>query len=157
MKSALGSSLHSPPRRASRRCCWAAVGQRELHWFHEEKRAWLSRTRDAVEEWTGWDATTGEPIRINDDWTPWAACVDETDAPFVRWFAGGRTNAAFNELDRHVLDAAGGATAFVSQPADAACERTSARTLLVESVLAARILLADVLRVRSEQRFALWR
>jgi acetyl-CoA synthetase len=33
---------------------------------------------------------------------PWSEVLDERDAPFYRWFVGGRTNLAYNCLDRHV-------------------------------------------------------
>src|SRR5438270_2516257 len=37
------------------------------------------------------------------DWDePWHRVVDDSRAPFYRWFAGGRMNTCFNALDRHV-------------------------------------------------------
>ena len=37
------------------------------------------------------------------DWAePWAKVLDDSRAPFYRWFAGGRLNTCFNALDRHV-------------------------------------------------------
>jgi len=37
------------------------------------------------------------------DWTqPWERVLDDTDAPFYRWFSGGRLNTCYNALDRHV-------------------------------------------------------
>jgi acetyl-CoA synthetase len=37
------------------------------------------------------------------DWTePWTATLDWSDAPFARWFVGGRLNVAYNCVDRHV-------------------------------------------------------
>jgi propionyl-CoA synthetase len=37
------------------------------------------------------------------DWAePWARVLDDTGAPFYRWFAGGRLNTCYNALDRHV-------------------------------------------------------
>jgi len=38
--------------------------------------------------------------------------LDETDAPFYRWFADGTLNASFNCLDRHVYSGLGGRVAF---------------------------------------------
>jgi acrylyl-CoA reductase (NADPH)/3-hydroxypropionyl-CoA dehydratase/3-hydroxypropionyl-CoA synthetase len=46
----------------------------------------------------------------------WSADLDASGAPFYRWFVGGRTNAAFNEVDRHVLGGRGGVTAFILEP-----------------------------------------
>jgi propionyl-CoA synthetase len=37
------------------------------------------------------------------DWTrPWQRVLDDSGAPFYRWFAGGRLNTCHNALDRHV-------------------------------------------------------
>jgi propionyl-CoA synthetase len=37
------------------------------------------------------------------DWDePWARVLDESRAPFYRWFTGGRLNTCHNALDRHV-------------------------------------------------------
>ncbi|HEU4324193.1 MAG TPA: acetate--CoA ligase [Roseiflexaceae bacterium] len=33
---------------------------------------------------------------------PWQTVLDERDAPFYRWFVGGKTNMVLNALDRHV-------------------------------------------------------
>ncbi len=36
------------------------------------------------------------------DWTePWERVLDDSRAPFYRWFTGGRMNTCFNALDRH--------------------------------------------------------
>ena len=37
------------------------------------------------------------------DWIePWERVLDDSRAPFYRWFAGGRLNTCYNALDRHV-------------------------------------------------------
>jgi len=37
------------------------------------------------------------------DWVePWERVLDDSDAPFYRWFSGGRLNTCWNALDRHV-------------------------------------------------------
>ena len=37
------------------------------------------------------------------DWvTPWARALDDSRAPFYRWFVGGQMNTCYNALDRHV-------------------------------------------------------
>src|SRR5688572_8089490 len=37
------------------------------------------------------------------DWAaPWEQVLDESQAPFYRWFAGARLNTCHNALDRHV-------------------------------------------------------
>ncbi len=36
------------------------------------------------------------------DWyAPWEKVLDESEAPFFRWFTGGKTNVVLNALDRH--------------------------------------------------------
>ena len=39
--------------------------------------------------------------------------LDQNDAPYQRWYAGAATNAAFNEIDRHVMDGFGPAAAII--------------------------------------------
>jgi propionyl-CoA synthetase len=37
------------------------------------------------------------------DWDePWERVLDDSRAPFFRWFTGGRLNSCHNALDRHV-------------------------------------------------------
>jgi acetyl-CoA synthetase len=37
------------------------------------------------------------------DWfKPWDQVLDKTNAPFFKWFVGGKTNIAYNALDRHI-------------------------------------------------------
>ena len=42
--------------------------------------------------------------------------LDDTHVPVIRWFVGGETNAAFNELDQPVLCGFGAELAFLSEP-----------------------------------------
>ena len=66
-------------------------------------------------------------------------------APFVRWFVGALTSAAFNELDRHVLSGRGDETAFTNEPDDAKqATCVSKRQLLIDSALAAHSLRATL-------------
>ncbi len=47
------------------------------------------------------------------DWQqPWDTVLDDSDAPFYRWFEGGRLNASHNCLDRHVEAGNGDRVAF---------------------------------------------
>jgi acetyl-CoA synthetase len=47
------------------------------------------------------------------DWfEPWDTVLDESEAPFYRWFAGGKLNASHNALDRHVEAGRGDRVAF---------------------------------------------
>ncbi len=45
-----------------------------------------------------WEARARELL----DWyEPWERALDDSDAPFFRWFTGGKTNVVLNALDRH--------------------------------------------------------
>jgi acetyl-CoA synthetase len=47
------------------------------------------------------------------DWSaPWDQVLDESDAPFYKWFVGGKLNASYNSLDRHVEAGRGDKVAF---------------------------------------------
>ncbi|MFF4255186.1 acetate--CoA ligase [Streptomyces sp. NPDC001663] len=55
------------------------------------------------------------------DWeTEWSEVLDWSDAPFARWFTGGRLNVAYNCVDRHVEAGHGGRVAFLweGEPGD---------------------------------------
>ncbi|MCW2237522.1 AMP-binding protein [Azospirillum canadense] len=84
-----------------------AIAAETIHWF--DGTHWLMRDADGV--WRGWNATTGEAAE-RADWTPWTQAFDGSEAPFYRWFVGSRTNAAFNEVDRHVLSGHGAEVAY---------------------------------------------
>ena len=43
----------------------------------------------------------------------WRKALDDSRAPFYRWFAGGELNTCYNCLDRHVAGARGGQTALI--------------------------------------------
>jgi propionyl-CoA synthetase len=48
------------------------------------------------------------------DWAePWQRVLDDTRAPFYRWFSGGRLNTCHNALDRHVEGGRAGQLALV--------------------------------------------
>ena len=71
-----------------------------MHWFDAESRAWLSRARGS-QRWRGWKADCSDCVETTEraHWVPWPGGVcDESEAPFVRWYCGGLTNAAFNEV-----------------------------------------------------------
>ena len=123
------------------------IAARNLHWLVtvDGRKAWLSR--DDQGRWSGWDADTAAPVTavLPADFAPWARAFNADDAPNFRWFEGGRTNAAFNELDRHVLAGHGAETAFIFEgdrwdlaanngrgaPVD--CATVSRRQLLLET------------------------
>ncbi len=46
-----------------------------------------------------WAKQAGELL----DWAqPWDQVLDDTNAPFYKWFTGGKLNASYNCVDRHV-------------------------------------------------------
>lgn len=51
---------------------------------------------------------------------PWTRVLDWEDAPFAKWFVGGKLNVAYNCVDRHVLDGHGDQVAihWVGEPGD---------------------------------------
>src|SRR6187551_1180283 len=47
------------------------------------------------------------------DWAePWDTVLDESEAPFYKWFVGGKLNASHQALDRHVEAGNGDRVAF---------------------------------------------
>ena len=61
---------------------------------------------DPIQFW----ATAAQEI----DWTkPWETVLDESRAPFYRWFSGAETNTCYNALDRHVANGRADQTALV--------------------------------------------
>ena len=89
------------------------IASREIHWFDARASEWLSLGDD--EQWHGYDAITGRaaPVRARSAFAPYTRALDDDAPPFYRWFVGGRTNACFNEVDRHVLAGHGSETAFL--------------------------------------------
>ncbi|MEM7678885.1 MAG: AMP-binding protein, partial [Myxococcota bacterium] len=126
------------------------IAQSELHWFREDSEQWLTRV-DEDSDWTGYAVSTGEAVTVP-TWTPWTKAFDDSDAPFYRWFVGGKTNACFNEVDRHVLGGRGDRTAFIfegdrwdpskndGQGGPVHEEHISYRRLLFETVIRAEVL-----------------
>jgi len=131
---------------------WERWASQELHWFHDALGAWLSQSADGG--WTGWNVH-GSPTTL-DSWQPWEAALDASEAPHVRWFCGAQTNAAFNEVDRHVLRGHGGEVAFIAESPSGETTRITRRWLLLHSVLIAHVLQKG-LRVTAPQRIALCR
>jgi acetyl-CoA synthetase len=64
---------------------------------------------EAARDPQAWWAKQAEAL----DWfEPWDAVLDESDAPFFKWFVGGKLNASYNCLDRHVEAGRGDKVAF---------------------------------------------
>ncbi len=61
---------------------------------------------------------------------PFTQTLDESQAPFYRWFADGRLNVSHNCLDRHVEAGLGERTAIIFEADDGAVTKVSYRELL---------------------------
>src|ERR671922_1885556 len=65
--------------------------------------------QEAARDPQAWWAKQAEAL----DWfEPWDEVLDESDAPFFKWFVGGKLNASYNCLDRHVEAGQGDKVAF---------------------------------------------
>jgi acrylyl-CoA reductase (NADPH)/3-hydroxypropionyl-CoA dehydratase/3-hydroxypropionyl-CoA synthetase len=126
------------------------IAKEELHWYHPDEGVW-ARLEDG--EWAGFDGD-GRPASLERDPAadPWETALDATDPPLYRWFVGGKTNACFNEVDRHVLAGHGDEVAFRfegdrwdqskngGRGGPVVSEAVSRRDLLAEVVVRARVL-----------------
>ncbi|NNJ10935.1 acetate--CoA ligase [Chloroflexales bacterium ZM16-3] len=54
----------------------------------------------------------------------WDAVLDDSKAPFYRWFVGGETNICYNAVDRHALGARRGQAAIIWESAETGQSRT---------------------------------
>ncbi len=69
----------------------------------------LSEHEAAAEDPTGWWAEQAGAL----DWfQEWDTVLDDSDPPFYKWFVGGKINASYNCLDRHVANGLGDRVAF---------------------------------------------
>ena len=86
--------------------------------------------------------------------TPWTTALDWSDAPFVKWFDGGKLNVAVNCVDRHVAAGRGDKVAyhFEGEPGDA--RDITYAELLTEVSQAANAL--ESLGVKSGDRVAIY-
>ena len=57
----------------------------------------------------GWWAKQAEELHW---FEPWDTVLDDSDKPFYKWFTGGKINASYNCLDRHVENGHGDRVAF---------------------------------------------
>jgi len=144
---------------AKRRICWLLPDEGEAG-------VWAAYD-DGAGAWKGWDAITAEPVTLDlaETFEPWDRAFNGDDPPHWRWFEGGLTNAAFNEVDRHVLAGHGDEAALIFEgdrwnmsshggrggPVDA--YEISRKTLLLESAKCALAL--QQLGVKPGDRIAL--
>jgi propionyl-CoA synthetase len=54
----------------------------------------------------------------------WDRVLDDSNAPFYRWFVGGETNLCYNAVDRHALGERRGQAALIWESAEAGRSRT---------------------------------
>jgi acetyl-CoA synthetase len=89
------------------------------------------------------------------DWSQkWGEVLDWTNPPFAKWFVGGRLNAAYNCLDRHVAAGRGDKVAYYFE-GEAGDTRTITYAQLTHMVCQAANMLTD-LGVRSGDRVAIY-
>jgi len=89
------------------------IAKSAIHWYDAKLDAWI--TCDAATgKWSGLSAKDGAAVEVSHDakHAPWTRAFDGDNPPFYRWFAGGLTNACFNEVDRHVLMGHGDEVAY---------------------------------------------
>jgi acetyl-CoA synthetase len=65
---------------------------------------------DAEHDFRGWWASQAHELLAWD--VPWTNVFDESRAPFYKWFVGGRLNACYNCVDRHIDAGLGARVAF---------------------------------------------
>jgi acetyl-CoA synthetase len=64
---------------------------------------------EAARDPQGWWAGQAERLHW---FEPWETVLDDSNPPFYKWFVGGRLNASYNCLDRHVLAGRGERVAY---------------------------------------------
>jgi acetyl-CoA synthetase len=77
-----------------------------------------------------WWASWAEKLDWNE---PWAEVLDWSDAPFAKWFVGGKLNASANCLDRHVAAGLGERVAYHWEGEDGARKEITYAGLLEET------------------------
>ena len=130
------------------------VARRNIHWFDAQAKQWVNFDL-AAQCWAGFAANTGEFVTsgaLAQDESPWSSVLDESQAPYLRWFVGAQTNASFNEIDRHVLQGRGANKALIfevdrwdpskngGRGGPVTEQQFSYRGLLLEVVVRARVL-----------------
>ena len=128
----------------------AGIAGRELHWFDGNTQSWISQTDTG--EWAGWHDRDASSAHADASWQPWSHPLDDSLAPYYRWFVDGQTNACFNLIDRHVLSGRGDQIAIIfegdrwdpskndGRGGPVHEQRVTYRELLVEVALRTRVL-----------------
>ncbi|MCB2213312.1 acetate--CoA ligase [bacterium] len=71
---------------------------------------WEKTREDALKDPV---AFWSERARELDWYEPWTTALDDSEAPFYKWFTGGKTNVVLNALDRHMNTATKNKIAFI--------------------------------------------
>lgn len=67
------------------------------------EEAWVKDWRDVEAEAAKDPAAYWEKRALELEWSkPWTKVLDDTEAPFFKWFVGGQTNIVTNAIDRHM-------------------------------------------------------
>ena len=83
---------------------------------------------EAAADYEGFWARLG---REHLQWTkPFTQTLDESNAPFYKWYADGELNASANCLDRHIGTAAENKVAIIFEADDGAVTRVTYKELL---------------------------
>jgi acetyl-CoA synthetase len=69
----------------------------------------LSEHEAAAKDPQGWWAQQARALHWFEEWD---TVLDDSDPPFYKWFTGGKINASYNCLDRHVENGLGSRVAF---------------------------------------------
>jgi acetyl-CoA synthetase len=90
--------------------------------------AYLSLVSEAERDYEGFWARRARSLL---DWQkPFSKTLDESDAPFYRWFEDGQLNASFNCLDRHVAHGHGDRPAIIFESDEGEVTTVSYKALL---------------------------
>ena len=65
---------------------------------------------------------------------PWDRVLDDSNAPFYRWFTGGELNTCYNALDRHVEAGRGDQAALIYDSPVTDTKRTYSYSELTDEV-----------------------
>lgn len=77
--------------------------------------------RRSIEDPTGFWGEQAEALHW---FKKWEKVLDDSNAPFYRWFVGGETNLCYNAVDRHALGPQRGTAAIIWESAETGQSRT---------------------------------
>lgn len=98
--------------------------------YHSEKES-MAGFKNSSGSWSSSIPTPSSPIS---KWRPWNKTLETAEAPYFQWFLGGRTNACFNAVDKHLLEGRGADIAFTSCPENQGASISITRRALAVAV-----------------------